>query len=168
MLVHAVTLKITKDIMQLAYCVHGFSSWTRQTHTSSQSVWADLFLVTVCHRLAVFHLCSHNSSSHKITHTKHSLMKKVFVVQAAPLPLCLSFPKMCRVFVYLYVHLPTHIRWLMCSSCVYPGKTMDCSATLAALQEAKELVKAFGKSSSRVPSAISVMDSIFNKLQQVS
>ncbi|XP_040897227.1 transcriptional protein SWT1 isoform X2 [Toxotes jaculatrix] len=45
------------------------------------------------------------------------------------------------------------------------GKTMDCSATLAALQEAKELVKAFGNRSSRVPSAISVMDNIFNKLQ---
>lgn len=46
---------------------------------------------------------------------------------------------------------------------------MDCSATLAALQEAKELVKAFGKSSSRVPNAFSVIDNIFNKLQpQVS
>ncbi|XP_028444283.1 transcriptional protein SWT1 isoform X2 [Perca flavescens] len=41
----------------------------------------------------------------------------------------------------------------------------DCSATSAALQEAKELVKAFGKSSSRVPSAISIMDNIYNKLQ---
>ncbi|XP_039984890.1 transcriptional protein SWT1 isoform X2 [Xiphias gladius] len=45
------------------------------------------------------------------------------------------------------------------------GKTIDCGTTLAALQEAKELVKAFGKSSSRVPSAISVMDNIFSKLQ---
>ncbi|XP_022611692.1 transcriptional protein SWT1 [Seriola dumerili] len=45
------------------------------------------------------------------------------------------------------------------------GKTIDCGATLTALQEAKELVKAFEKSSSRVPSAISVMDNIFNKLQ---
>ncbi|KAF3690688.1 Transcriptional protein SWT1 [Channa argus] len=49
------------------------------------------------------------------------------------------------------------------------GKTMDCSATLVALKEAKELVKEFGKSSSRIPSAISQMDNIFNKLQpQVS
>ncbi|KAK2908099.1 transcriptional protein SWT1 isoform X1 [Channa argus] len=45
------------------------------------------------------------------------------------------------------------------------GKTMDCSATLVALKEAKELVKEFGKSSSRIPSAISQMDNIFNKLQ---
>ncbi|KAF1385463.1 hypothetical protein PFLUV_G00108030 [Perca fluviatilis] len=45
------------------------------------------------------------------------------------------------------------------------GETADCSATSAALQEAKELVKAFGKSSSRVPSAISIMDNIYNKLQ---
>ncbi|XP_028444284.1 transcriptional protein SWT1 isoform X3 [Perca flavescens] len=45
------------------------------------------------------------------------------------------------------------------------GKNADCSATSAALQEAKELVKAFGKSSSRVPSAISIMDNIYNKLQ---
>ncbi|XP_032380779.1 transcriptional protein SWT1 isoform X2 [Etheostoma spectabile] len=45
------------------------------------------------------------------------------------------------------------------------GETEDCSATSAALQEARELVKAFGKSSSRVPSAISIMDNIYNKLQ---
>nr|XP_020458422.1 transcriptional protein SWT1 [Monopterus albus] len=45
------------------------------------------------------------------------------------------------------------------------GKTMDCSATLVALQEAKELVKVFGKRSSRVPSAISVMDNITDQLQ---
>ncbi|XP_036969858.1 transcriptional protein SWT1 [Acanthopagrus latus] len=45
------------------------------------------------------------------------------------------------------------------------GNTEERSATLAALQEAKELVKAFGKSSSRVASAFSVMDDIFNKLQ---
>ncbi|XP_034738566.1 transcriptional protein SWT1 [Etheostoma cragini] len=45
------------------------------------------------------------------------------------------------------------------------GETEDCSPTSAALQEAKELVKAFGKSSSRVPSAISIMDNIYNKLQ---
>ncbi|XP_051232913.1 transcriptional protein SWT1 isoform X1 [Dicentrarchus labrax] len=45
------------------------------------------------------------------------------------------------------------------------GITVDCSTTLTALQEAKELVKAFRKSSSRVPSAISLMDNIFNKLQ---
>ncbi|XP_070765322.1 transcriptional protein SWT1 [Enoplosus armatus] len=45
------------------------------------------------------------------------------------------------------------------------GKTVDCSATLAALQEAKELVKTFGRSSSRVPSAIPMMDNIFYKLQ---
>ncbi|XP_071342314.1 transcriptional protein SWT1 isoform X2 [Trachinotus anak] len=45
------------------------------------------------------------------------------------------------------------------------GKTIDCSATLTALQEARELVKVFEKSSSRVPSAVSLMDNIFNKLQ---
>lgn len=50
-------------------------------------------------------------------------------------------------------------------SCVYSGKAVDRSAVLAALQEAKELVQAFGKSSSLVPSALSVMDNIFNKLQ---
>ncbi|XP_062280523.1 transcriptional protein SWT1 isoform X1 [Scomber scombrus] len=45
------------------------------------------------------------------------------------------------------------------------GKSMDCSATLAALQEAKELVEAFEKRSSHVPSALSIMDNIFHKLQ---
>lgn len=58
-----------------------------------------------------------------------------------------------------------------CIAVVYilSGKTMDCGATVAALQEAMDFVKAFGKSSSRVPTAISVMDNIFNKLQpQVS
>ncbi|KAM7409731.1 hypothetical protein PAMA_001293 [Pampus argenteus] len=45
------------------------------------------------------------------------------------------------------------------------GKSMDCDAMLAALQEAKELVKAFEKSSSRVASALSVMDNIFHNLQ---
>ena len=67
--------------------------------------------------------------------------------------------------VYLYVHLMAHTYL----SCVYSGQTADCSATLAVLQEAKEFVKAFGKRSSRVASAISVMDNIYNKLQpQVS
>lgn len=45
------------------------------------------------------------------------------------------------------------------------GNSMDCSAMLAALQEAKELVKAFEKRSSRAPSALSVMDNIFRNLQ---
>ncbi|XP_069377784.1 transcriptional protein SWT1 isoform X3 [Paralichthys olivaceus] len=45
------------------------------------------------------------------------------------------------------------------------GKTVDCDATLKALQGAKELVKAFGKSSSLVAGSISIMDNIFNKLQ---
>lgn len=49
--------------------------------------------------------------------------------------------------------------------CVILGKTVDCSATLDALQEAKELVKAFGTRSSRVPRTLSMIDSIFNKLQ---
>ncbi|XP_042339765.1 transcriptional protein SWT1 isoform X2 [Plectropomus leopardus] len=44
------------------------------------------------------------------------------------------------------------------------GNTADCSSTSTALQEAKELVKAFGKSSSRVPTAISIMANIYNKL----
>uniref|UniRef100_A0A3P8SN08 Transcriptional protein SWT1 n=1 Tax=Amphiprion percula TaxID=161767 RepID=A0A3P8SN08_AMPPE len=45
------------------------------------------------------------------------------------------------------------------------GEAVDCSTTSVALQEAKELVKAFWKSSSLVPNAISVMDDIFNELQ---
>ncbi|XP_053178581.1 transcriptional protein SWT1 [Scomber japonicus] len=45
------------------------------------------------------------------------------------------------------------------------GKSVDCSSTLAALQEAKELVEAFEKRSSHVPSALSRMDNIFHKLQ---
>lgn len=44
------------------------------------------------------------------------------------------------------------------------GETVDCRTTSAALQEAKELVKAFDKSSSHVPSAISKLDNIYNKL----
>lgn len=51
----------------------------------------------------------------------------------------------------------------MCSS--YSGRPVDCSSVLAAIQEATELVKAFGKSSSRVPTAFSRLDSIFTKLQ---
>ncbi|XP_076580451.1 transcriptional protein SWT1 isoform X2 [Chaetodon auriga] len=43
------------------------------------------------------------------------------------------------------------------------GETVDCSAIEEALQEAKELVTAFEKSSSRVPSALARMDNIFNK-----
>lgn len=49
--------------------------------------------------------------------------------------------------------------------CVFLGKTADRSATSVALQEAKELVKAFGTRSSRVPRVLSMMDSLFNKLQ---
>uniref|UniRef100_A0A3Q1GP38 Transcriptional protein SWT1 n=1 Tax=Acanthochromis polyacanthus TaxID=80966 RepID=A0A3Q1GP38_9TELE len=45
------------------------------------------------------------------------------------------------------------------------GETVDCSTTSVAIQEAKELVKAFSKSSTLVPNAIFVMDDIFNKLQ---
>ncbi|TKS65507.1 Transcriptional protein SWT1 [Collichthys lucidus] len=53
----------------------------------------------------------------------------------------------------------------LCGGLVEKGKTVDCSTTLAALQEAKELVKVFGKRSRRVPGAISILDNIFNKLQ---
>lgn len=49
--------------------------------------------------------------------------------------------------------------------CVFLGKTADCSETSVALQEAKELVKAFGTRSSRAPRVLSMMDSLFNKLQ---
>ncbi|XP_068176377.1 transcriptional protein SWT1 isoform X2 [Antennarius striatus] len=45
------------------------------------------------------------------------------------------------------------------------GKTVDLSSTLSALQEAKKLVKAFEKSSSHVPGALSTMNNIYNKLQ---
>ncbi|XP_069574204.1 transcriptional protein SWT1 isoform X1 [Brachyistius frenatus] len=45
------------------------------------------------------------------------------------------------------------------------GETADRNAASEALQEAKELVKAFWKSSEHVPHAISVMDNIFNELQ---
>ncbi|XP_047444161.1 transcriptional protein SWT1 isoform X2 [Mugil cephalus] len=45
------------------------------------------------------------------------------------------------------------------------GTTVDRSATSAALQEAKELVKAFQKSSGRVPRAISVINGIVAQLQ---
>ncbi|KAM7011946.1 transcriptional protein SWT1 [Tautogolabrus adspersus] len=45
------------------------------------------------------------------------------------------------------------------------GITVNCTATKAALQEAQELVKAFGKRSNRVPGAIAKLDNLFNKLQ---
>ncbi|XP_068446097.1 transcriptional protein SWT1 isoform X2 [Clinocottus analis] len=45
------------------------------------------------------------------------------------------------------------------------GYTANCSSTSAAVQEAKELVKEFWKSSRLVPSAVSIMDNIYNKLQ---
>lgn len=77
---------------------------------------------------------------------------KVFVVQAAP------FPHRWTMDVCLFM-LCTH----MCSS--YSGKPADCSSATAAIQEATELVKAFGKSSSRVPAAFSRLDSLFDKLQ---
>ncbi|KAM4548424.1 transcriptional protein SWT1 isoform 2-T2 [Odontesthes bonariensis] len=45
------------------------------------------------------------------------------------------------------------------------GERVDCSKTSAALQEAKDLVKAFWKSSNHVPRVISAMENIFIKLQ---
>ncbi|XP_068563705.1 transcriptional protein SWT1 [Cebidichthys violaceus] len=45
------------------------------------------------------------------------------------------------------------------------GEAANCNTTSAALQEAKELVKVFGKSSRLVPSAISMLDNIYHKLQ---
>lgn len=46
---------------------------------------------------------------------------------------------------------------------------MDRISTLGALHDAKEIVKAFWKSSGCVPSALSVLDGIWKKLQpQVS
>lgn len=45
------------------------------------------------------------------------------------------------------------------------GKTLDCSSSSAALQEAKDLLREFVKSSSRVTGAISVVDNILYKLQ---
>lgn len=53
----------------------------------------------------------------------------------------------------------------MHDDCVFVGKTVDHSATSVALQEAKQLVKAFETRSSHVPHALSTLDSIFNKLQ---
>ncbi|XP_054458761.1 transcriptional protein SWT1 [Anoplopoma fimbria] len=48
------------------------------------------------------------------------------------------------------------------------GETANRSSTSAALQEAKELVKVFLKSSRLVPNAISIMDNIYNKLHPQS
>ncbi|XP_041863028.1 transcriptional protein SWT1 isoform X2 [Melanotaenia boesemani] len=45
------------------------------------------------------------------------------------------------------------------------GQSVDCRAASAAVHEAKDLVKAFWKSSNHVAPAISVMESIFSKLQ---
>ncbi|XP_034386297.1 transcriptional protein SWT1 isoform X2 [Cyclopterus lumpus] len=45
------------------------------------------------------------------------------------------------------------------------GFTANYSTTSAAVQQAKELVNVFRKSSRLVPSAISIMDNIYNKLQ---
>ncbi|XP_068599891.1 transcriptional protein SWT1 [Brachionichthys hirsutus] len=45
------------------------------------------------------------------------------------------------------------------------GKPVDCSSTSSALQEAKKLVKAFEKRSSRVAGALSMLNDIYNKLQ---
>ena len=59
----------------------------------------------------------------------------------------------------------THPMALMLASCVYSGKKADCGTALAALQEAKELVTAFQKSSSRVPVAISKMNNTKNGLK---
>ncbi|KAF7661805.1 hypothetical protein LDENG_00253940 [Lucifuga dentata] len=44
-------------------------------------------------------------------------------------------------------------------------KTVECSTTLEALQEVKELLKAFEKRSSRVSGALSILDNIFHRLQ---
>ncbi|XP_029989088.1 transcriptional protein SWT1 isoform X2 [Sphaeramia orbicularis] len=45
------------------------------------------------------------------------------------------------------------------------GRKLDRDATVNALQESKDLLKAFVKSSSHVPSAISVVENLFHKLQ---
>ncbi|XP_017276073.1 transcriptional protein SWT1 [Kryptolebias marmoratus] len=45
------------------------------------------------------------------------------------------------------------------------GEAVQSCATAEALQEAKELVKAFWKSSKHVPQAITVLENIYNKLQ---
>lgn len=104
--------------------------------------------------------CIHNSPSQKVTRKTSPHEKRCSTnIPFCHLSLCI------HVCVFACTHLMTH----MCLSCVYSGKTVDCSTTLAALQEAKELVKVFGKRSSCVPGAISIMDNIFNKLQpQVS
>lgn len=50
------------------------------------------------------------------------------------------------------------------ASC-FPGKRLDLISTLTALQDAKEIVKTFWKSSGNVPSALSALDGISKKLQ---
>lgn len=53
--------------------------------------------------------------------------------------------------------------------CVFSGETVDREAISEAVQDAKELVNAFSRSSKHVPRAVAVLDDILNKLRpQVS
>lgn len=143
-----------------------------QTHRSSQSVSADLFLVTVSHPLALFPIFAVITALLTRLHTenfptwKMCLLSKQHLIPL--LPRCTK--NVASACLSLCASNPTHpMAHMYYVSCVYSGKPVDCNAILAALQEAMELVKAVGKSSSRVSSAVSIMDNIFNKLQpQVS
>lgn len=49
--------------------------------------------------------------------------------------------------------------------CVFSGETVDREAISEAVQDAKELVNAFSRSSKHVPRAVAVLDDILNKLR---
>lgn len=161
------SLKIPERSVHLAYIVH-ILSWTHNPNTeilsrselfclSQQSLSVGLFPIFVV-----------------ITDLTRSLAQNM-----PPWKRCL----LCKQHLFLPFSRLTKKATSACVStcirdgchfcsffiCIFLGKKVDCSSTLAALQDAKELVKAFWKSSGRVPSALSVLDNISKKLQpQVS
>lgn len=123
---------------------------------------SSLFTSAVSLRPTVSHFCSHNTSrATPSSGTKHAPMKKVFVVQAAPFLFFFSSRFTTRAESFC----PALVSALTLGPSCFPGKRADRISTLAALQDAKEVVKAFWKSSGSVPNALSVLDDISKKLR---
>lgn len=173
----------TWGIMQPAYWVHGFSSWTikliektqnsqkKNIHTHREALCQPeltCFSVIVSHPLALFPIVAFITALLTRLHAETFPNEKgVCCPSSTSFPFCVGVPKnVASACISLCASTPTHpMAHMYYVSCVYSGKAVDCSAILAALQEAKDLVQAFGKCSSRAPSALSVMNNIFKKLQ---
>lgn len=111
-------------------CVQGFASLRtkldiRHTHTSSQSVWADMFLATVSHRLVVLFsifvfitVLLTRLDSQNIPSWKRCLLFKQYLFPFADWVYCMY------TFMCIYVHLSAHIWWPTCISPVFMQVTL--------------------------------------------